>query len=97
MRVLDRHRLWHDRNSTQFQAKQERAAMKNDTSAWISTSEEGVTVLWTAPNGVRCVVTRYDETRYQLRMLRDGGTIKADLFSDQAEAVAVSREWRRQI
>jgi hypothetical protein len=53
----------------------------------------GVTVLWTAPDGVRCVVTRYDETRYQLRLLRDGGTIKADLFSDHAEAVTASREW----
>ncbi len=31
------------------------------------------------------------------RLVRDGGTIKADLFSDHAEAVAASREWRRQI
>ena len=53
-------------------------------------------MLWTAADGVRCVVTRYDETRYQLRLLRDGGTIRADLFSDHAAAVAVSREWQRQ-
>jgi hypothetical protein len=71
--------------------------MENANSARIPPSDGGVTVLWTAPNGVRCVVTRYDETRYQLRSVRDGGTIKADLFSDHAEAVAASREWRRQI
>jgi hypothetical protein len=79
------------------QRSQERAGMENANSARIPPSDGGVTVLWTAPNGVRCVVTRYDGTRYQLRLVRDGGTIKADLFSDHAEAVAASREWRRQI
>jgi hypothetical protein len=54
-------------------------------------------LLWTAPLGVRCVVARYDHTRYQLRLLREEGTIKADLFSDEAAAIAMAREWRRDI
>jgi hypothetical protein len=66
-------------------------------SARIPASGTGVEVLWTAFTGVRCVVARYDETRYQLRLLRDGGTIKAELFSDRAEAITSSHEWRRQI
>jgi hypothetical protein len=56
-----------------------------------------VTVLWAAPNGVRCVVGRYDETRYQLRLLRDRGTIKSDLFADYAQALAASREWQQHV
>ena len=66
-------------------------------SGWIPSSEGGATVLWTVSNGVRCVVTRYDERRYQLRLLRESGTIKADLFSNHAEALANSREWRQQM
>jgi hypothetical protein len=65
--------------------------------AWISHAERGATLLWTARNGVRCVVTRYDETRYQLRLAREGGTIKADLFSSYAAAVSVSAVWRQRI
>lgn len=71
---------------------QERAAMETENLAWLPAAAVGVTVLWTAPNGVRCVVERYDEQRYQLQLLRDGGTIKADLFSDRADAVVASRE-----
>jgi hypothetical protein len=35
-----------------------------------------------------------DETRYQLRLEREFGTIKTDLFAGYARAVAVSRQWR---
>src|SRR5215210_4382700 len=62
---------------------------------WISNSEQAATLLWTV-RGVRCVVKRYDETRYQLRLLRAGGTIKADLFSNHAAAVSASHLWRQQ-
>ena len=55
-----------------------------------------VTVLWTSSD-VRCVIARYDETRYQLRLLRDLGTVKTELFEDCAEALAVSRDWRLQV
>ena len=54
--------------------------MGNADSAWIPASDAAATVLWTAGNGFRCLVTRYDETRYQLRLLGYTGTIKADLF-----------------
>jgi len=37
-------------------------------------------ILWSEPDDVRCVISQYDETRYQLRWLRDNGTIKSDLF-----------------
>ena len=67
------------------------------TDAWISNGEKGATLLWTARNDVRCVVKRYDETRYQLRLLRGDGTIKADLFSNHAAAVCASRVWRQQL
>jgi hypothetical protein len=65
--------------------------------ARIPTAAAPVTVLWTMPTGVRCVVARYDETRYQLRLVRDDGTIKADLCADHAAAIALSREWLREI
>ena len=57
-------------------------------------SEE--TTLWAA-GGLRCVVRRYDDERYQLRLLRTAGTVKADLFAEYGQAVAVAELWRRQI
>jgi hypothetical protein len=30
-------------------------------------------------------------------LLREVGTVKADLFSDRADAVVAAREWRQQI
>jgi hypothetical protein len=36
------------------------------------------------------------ETRYQLKLLREFGTIKADLFAGHADAVAASRQWREE-
>jgi hypothetical protein len=54
------------------------------------------TTLWAAGE-LRCVVRRYDDERYQLRLLRTGGTVKADLFADYGKAVAVAEAWRRQI
>lgn len=38
------------------------------------------TVLWEAPDGMRCVLVPYDESRYQIRLMRKYGTVKADLF-----------------
>ena len=52
-----------------------------------------VAVLWTASE-VRCVLARYDETRYQLRLLRGLGTIKTELFADCAKAIVASHDWR---
>ena len=54
------------------------------------------TVMWVAPEGVRCVLRPYDDSRYQLRLLRDNGTIKTDLVQSYAQAVSESDEWRRQ-
>ena len=48
--------------------------------------------VWAASD-VRCVIARYDETRYQLRLLRGLGTVKTDLFTDYTQALAASREW----
>jgi hypothetical protein len=55
------------------------------------------TVLWIAPDGVQCVVRPYDESRYQLRLLRQNGTIKTDLFHGYNEALLESDEWRRRL
>ena len=52
------------------------------------------TVVWTTWEGVRCVVAPYDETRYQLRLLRAAGTVKADLFASLADANRAARRWR---
>ena len=54
------------------------------------------TVMWATPEGVRCVLRPYDDSRYQLRLLRDNGTIKTDLVQSYAQAVSESDEWRRQ-
>jgi hypothetical protein len=53
--------------------------------------------LWTCPRGIRCVLLPYDEARYQLKLVSDAGTIKADLFAGHAHAVAASRRWREEI
>jgi hypothetical protein len=53
------------------------------------------TILWTAANGIRCVLMPYDDSRYQLKLMRDGGTISADLFSSYTTALAASREWQQ--
>ena len=63
----------------------------------VPTAAEDLAVLWDEPDDVRCVIRHYDETRYQLRLLRGDGTIKADLFSDHSQALAASREWRREV
>jgi hypothetical protein len=55
------------------------------------------TVLWVAQNGVRCVLREYDESRYQLRLLRENGTIKSDLVHGYSQALSESNEWRRQL
>jgi len=54
------------------------------------------TTLWTCPHGIRCVLLPYDETRYQLRLVREFGTIKTDLFAGYAHAVAASQKWREE-
>lgn len=55
------------------------------------------TTLWMCDRGIRCVLLPYDETRYQLRLVRDLGTIKTDLFAGYANALAASRKWRDEI
>jgi hypothetical protein len=60
-------------------------------------AERHETTLWTCPQGIRCVLLPYDEARYQLKLVRDTGTIKADLFAGQANAVAASRRWREEL
>jgi hypothetical protein len=60
-------------------------------------AERHETTLWTSAQGIRCVVLPYDETRYQLKLLRELGMIKADLFAGYANAVAASRRWREEI
>jgi hypothetical protein len=46
---------------------------------------------------VRSVVAPYDETRYQLRLLRAAGTVKADLFASVAAANREARRWRAEM
>ena len=55
------------------------------------------TVVWATSGGVRCVVAPYDETRYQLRLLRAAGTVKADLFASAADANRAARRWRAEL
>jgi len=49
-----------------------------------------VIVLWATPDGVWCVLREYDESRYQLRLLRENGSIKSDLVQGYAQAVVES-------
>jgi hypothetical protein len=55
------------------------------------------TIIWATSEGVRCVVAPYDETRYQLRLLRAAGTVKADLFASVADANRAARRWREEV
>ena len=54
-------------------------------------------LLWTASDGVRCVIAAYDEARYQLRILRPHGTFKAGLFDTYECALEASRNWRNEL
>jgi hypothetical protein len=60
-------------------------------------AERQETTLWTSPQGIWCVVVPYDETRFQLKLLRELGMIKADLFAGYVTAVAAARRWRQEI
>jgi hypothetical protein len=60
-------------------------------------AERHEATLWTSAQGIRCVLLPYDETRYQLKLMRELGMIKADLFAGYANAVAASRRWREEI
>ena len=55
------------------------------------------TDLWSMPNGIRCLLLPYDENRFQLRLIREHGTIKSDLFSGYGEAIDAARDWQRQL
>jgi len=55
------------------------------------------TVLWTAPDGIRCVLVPYDDVRCQLRLMRGHGTVKAELFPNCTAALEASRKWREQL
>src|SRR4051812_4512793 len=39
----------------------------------------------------------YDETRFQLRLICEHGTIKSDLFSGYLAAIDAAREWQQQL
>jgi hypothetical protein len=51
-------------------------------------------VLWTKANGLWCVVRPYDETRYQLRLMWNDETVRADLFEAYNQALAAAETWR---
>ena len=55
------------------------------------------TVIWTTGCGLTCLVSRYDEDRFQLRLARADGTVKADLFSTWADTRAASHRWRDEV
>lgn len=55
------------------------------------------TIIWATSEGVRCVVAPYDETRYQLRLLRAAGTVRADLFASVADANRAAHRWRAEL
>ena len=54
------------------------------------------TMMWSTTEGLSCFVSRYDDRRFQLRLARSEGTVKADLFSTWADARAASRRWREE-
>jgi len=55
------------------------------------------TVMWTTSCGLTCFVSRYDENRFQLRLARNDGTVKADLFGTWAATKAASHRWRFEV
>jgi hypothetical protein len=55
------------------------------------------TVLWKTWSGLRCVLVPYDEGRYQLRLVREFGTVKTDLFPGYRQALAAAHEWLEQL
>jgi hypothetical protein len=55
------------------------------------------TVLWSTMTGIRCVMLPYDESRVQLKLMRQEGTIKADLFQGNRAALDAAREWLDQL
>jgi hypothetical protein len=54
-------------------------------------------VLWKTWSGLRCVLVPYDEGRYQLRLLREFGTVKTDLFASYRHALAAAHAWLEQL
>ena len=62
---------------------------------WVKHRNE--TAIWTMPVGVECMIARYDDARYQLRLVRPEGTIRADLFVSWDDAIAAAERWRAEI
>jgi len=60
-------------------------------------AHRGEATVWTRSDGVRCVLLRYDDTRYQLKLVRVTGTIKADLFAGYSSAMDAARNWREEL
>ena len=72
-----------------------RSVRRESEGPWQDSPER--TVIWATSDGVACVVAGYDETRYQLRLIRPGGTIKTDLFANLTEANDAAARWRADI
>jgi hypothetical protein len=62
-------------------------------------NEPYLTILWSMPNGIRCVPLPYDEDRLQLKLISDQGTINLEmLFRDSGSSsrrylVYLNRTW----
>lgn len=54
-------------------------------------------VLWTMPDGVRCVLVPYDDRRVQLRLVRRSETVTSALFASQVDAFAAADAWRERL
>jgi hypothetical protein len=63
----------------------------------VAMSQHKGTTLWMGSNGIGCVLLPYDDTRVQLRLVRQRGTIKADLFRGYEDALAASQRWREEL
>jgi hypothetical protein len=54
-------------------------------------------IVWSTDTGYRCVIRRYDEARYQLRLTWGDGTVKSDLFYSLDDARSSATLWQEEV
>jgi hypothetical protein len=54
-------------------------------------------VVWTTATGFACLIRSYDDTRYQVRLAWQGGTVKSDLYDSYPQARSAALAWKTEV
>ena len=75
-------------------SRNSRVFLRQTTCSFVYGMEETGKVLWTASNGLQCILVPFFG-HVQLRLMRDTKVVRTEVFAKRTAALAASRAWRR--